>query len=313
MPLYLAEKDIQGLIDVGAAIDALEQAFASLAEATAINHPRQRYGLIDGRLNVMLAGDGPGRRFALKAYGNKGHHVLLYAVEHGLLAILEAGQLGQIRTGAASGLATRHLARPEARTLCVIGTGRQARTQLLAVQQVRRLESVAVFARNAERLSLFCERMRRETGLDIRPAASARAALEGADIVVTATTSPTPVIEAAWLTPGMHVNAVGANAANRQELEPEAYADHSALIVVDDIQQARVEAGELIALDRQGRLDWARVHSLAEIVANPPPAEPNRLTIFKSLGTAIEDLAAASIAYDRAVAAGIGTVVGNSL
>lgn len=311
MPLYLAEKDIQALIDVGTTIEALEQAFSSLAAATAVNHPRQRYGLMDGRLNVMLAGDGPGRRFALKAYGNKGHHVLLYSADRGLLAILEASQLGQIRTGAASGLATRHLARPEARKLALIGAGRQARTQLLAMQYVRPLESVAVFARNAERLSTFCERMRCETGLDVRPAASARAALEDADIVVTATTSPTPVIKAPWLTPGMHVNAVGANAANRQEIEPDAYADRSTLIVVDDVEQARIEAGELIALAGKSRLDWTRVHALAEVIANPPRAEATRLTIFKSLGAAIEDLAIASIVYDRAVAAGVGTVVGS--
>ena len=309
MPLYLAEKDIQALINVGTTIEALERAFSSLAAAPAVNHPRQRYGLMDGRLNVMLAGDGPGRRFALKAYGNKGHHVLLYSADRGLLAILEASQLGQIRTGAASGLATRHLARPEARKLALIGAGRQARTQLLAMQYVRSLESVAVFARNGERLGTFCERMRCETGLDIRGAASARAALEDADIVVTATTSPTPVIEAAWLAPGMHVNAVGANAANRQELEPDAYADRSTLIV-DDVEQARVEAGELIALAGENRLDWTRVHALADVIANPP-REATRLSIFKSLGAAIEDLAIASIVYDRAVEAAIGTVVGS--
>ena len=312
MPLYLTEKDVEALSDVGSTIAALEHAFAALAAAAAVNYPRQRYKLMDGRLNVMLAADGPSRRFAVKAYGTNGvscHHVLLYSADRGLLAILEAGQLGQIRTGAASGLATRHLARPQARRLGMIGAGRQAATQLLAVQQVRPLERVAVFARNTENLLAFCERMRRETGLDVRPAPSARAALEGADIVVTATKSPTPVIETAWLAPGMHVNAVGANAANRQELEPEAYADPSTLIVVDDIEQARVEAGELLALASKSRLDWTRIHALAEIVAHPPGADAKRVTIFKSLGTAIEDLTAASAVYDRAVAAGVGTVV----
>jgi alanine dehydrogenase len=314
MPLYLSEKDIQALIDIGTTIEALEQAFSSLGAATAVNYPRQRYRLVDGRLNVMLAGDGPGRRFALKAYGSNGvscHHLLLYSADQGLLAILEAGLLGQIRTGAASGLATRLLARPAARKLALIGAGRQARTQLLAIQHVRPLESVAVFARNLERLRAFCDRMRHETGLDVGPATSAREALAGADIVVTATTSPKPVIEAAWLAPGMHVNAVGANAANRQELDAEIYADRSALIVVDDIEQARIEAGELIDLARNGRLDWTRVHSLADLVANRPRAEVAGLTIFKSLGAAIEDLAIASVVYDRAVAAAAGTVVGS--
>src|SRR5581483_11047754 len=116
MPLYLTEKNVESLIDVGATIEALQQAFAALAKVAAVNHPRRRYKLMDGRLNVMLAADGPSRRFVVKAYGTNGvscHHVLLYSADHGLLAIIEAGQLGQIRTGAASGLATRHLARPE--------------------------------------------------------------------------------------------------------------------------------------------------------------------------------------------------------
>lgn len=314
MPLYLTEKDVEGLIDIGAAIETLAAAFTAMGKAEAVNHPRRRYRLIDGRLNVMLAGDGERRRFALKAYGTNGvscHHVLLYSADRGLLAIIEAGLLGQIRTGAASGLATRLLARSDARRLGLIGAGRQARTQLLAIAHVRPLGSVAVFARDRSRLEAFCARLGEKTGLPVRPAASAQAAVEGADIVVTATKSPTPVVAAAWLEAGMHVNTIGANAAKQQELETEAFAD-DALVVVDDLDQAREEAGELIALERQGRLDWRRVHPLAEIVATRPAAtskDSHRLTIFKSLGVAIEDLAVASLVYDRAIAAGVGTAV----
>lgn len=315
MPLYLTETDVGRLIDVGAAVEALEAAFTSMAKATAVNHPRRRYRLMDGRLNVMLAADGDSRRFALKAYGSNGvscHHVLLYSADKGLLAIIEAGLLGQIRTGAASGLATRHLARPDARRLGLIGAGRQARTQILAIAYARPLDTVDVFARNSARLATFCDLLGRETGLAVRPAASARAAVEGADIVVTATKSATPVVAAAWLRTGMLVNTIGANAAARQELEPEAFAA-AARIIVDDVDQARTEAGELIALEREGRLDWSRVQALAEIVAEPAaarvPAHQRGLTIFKSLGTAIEDLAAASLVYDRATQAGAGTLV----
>jgi ornithine cyclodeaminase/alanine dehydrogenase-like protein (mu-crystallin family) len=310
MPLYLTEMDVGGLIDIGTAVEALAAVFMSLAKAAAINHPRRRYRLIDGQLNVMLAADGLSRRFALKAYGGSGvscHHVLLYSADEGLLAIIEAGLLGQIRTGAASGLATRLLARPEARRLGLIGAGRQARTQLLAVAHVRPLESVDVFARDGSRLEAFCALMRKETGLPVRPAASARAAVEAADIVVTATKAASPVIAAAWLRAGMHVNTIGANAAARQELEAEAFAG-AVMIVVDDVEQARTEAGELIELARQDRLDWSRVRALADIVAEPP-VKRHGITIFKSLGTAIEDLAAASIVYDRAMQAGIGAKV----
>ena len=308
MPLYLTEKHVGGLIDVGTAVEALASALASLARAEAINHPRRRYRLIGGQLNVMLAADGSSGRFALKAYGGgsvSSHHILLYSADEGLLAIIEAGLLGQIRTGAATGLATRLLAAPEARHLGLIGAGRQARTQLLAIAYVRPLETVDVFARDGARLEAFCLRMRKETGLAVLPAASARAAVEGADIVVTATKSASPVVAATWLRAGMHVNTIGANAAARQELEAEAFAG-AALIVVDDVEQARTEAGELIALEREGRLDWGLVRPLAEIVAEPPVAR-HGLTIFKSLGTAIEDLAVASIVYDRAMQAGIGT------
>jgi alanine dehydrogenase len=178
---------------------------------------------------------------------------------------------------------------------------------LLAVAAVRPLESVAVFARDGARLDAFCAKMGRETGLAVHPAASAQATVEGADIVVTATQSATPVVAAAWLQAGMHVNTIGANAVARQELEAEAFAG-DAFIVVDDVDQARTEAGELIELDRQDRLDWRRVHPLAEIVAGLP-IERHAVTIFKSLGTAIEDLAAASLVYDRAMQAGIGTMV----
>jgi ornithine cyclodeaminase/alanine dehydrogenase-like protein (mu-crystallin family) len=312
MPLYLTEKDVGSLIDIGATVEALEAAFTAWAKEAAVNYPRRRYRLMDGRLNVMLAADGASRRFAMKAYGSNGatcHHVLLYSADEGLLAIIEAGVLGQIRTGAASGLATRHLAPPDARRLGMIGAGRQAYTQLLAVHYVRPLESATVFARDGERLRAFCERMSRETGIPVRPAASARAAIEGADIVVTATKSAMPVVATSWLSPKMHVNAIGANAVERQELEPDAFAD-AGIIVVDDVAQARGEAGELIALDQQGRLDWNRVCSLADLVtARHGSVERSGMTIFKSLGTAIEDLAAASIVYDGAKRAGIGAIV----
>jgi ornithine cyclodeaminase/alanine dehydrogenase-like protein (mu-crystallin family) len=310
MPLYLTEKDVGALIDIGAAIDTLQAAFAAWAKGEAVNHPRRRYGLMAGRLNVMLAGDGPSRRFAMKAYGSNGvscHDVLLYSADQGLLAIIQAGMLGQIRTGAASGLATRYLARPDASRLGMIGAGRQARTQLLAIHHVRPLSSVAVFARNGERLAAFCDKMSRQTGLAVRPVASARAALDGADIIVTATKSASPVVETSWLVPGMHINAIGANAADRQELQPDAFAG-AAMVVVDDVDQAKIEAGELIALDQQKKLDWGRVRALADVVATRPPVGETRgFTIFKSLGTAIEDLAAASVIYDGAIRAGIGT------
>jgi len=303
VPIYLNEKDVAEFLDMPTAVQALRDAFAARARGEANIVPRTRWEFGDRRLNVMGGGIAAQRRYALKSYGAGAFHTLLYSSE-GLLAIMEANVLGQIRTGAASAVASEKMARPDARKVALIGTGRQARTQALALKAVGMLSELAVFARTRNKLEAFCAALATEMGVPVSAAASVEAALASADIVVTATNSTTPVVLNAWLKPGTHVNGVGANAANRREIDAEIVL-RASLVVTDDIAQAKTEAGEFIDLAKTGKLDWASVKPLHEIVTGPRMArDATAVTLFKSLGVGLEDVAVASIIYDRAIASG---------
>jgi ornithine cyclodeaminase/alanine dehydrogenase-like protein (mu-crystallin family) len=229
-----------------------------------------------------------------------------------LLAIIEADRLGQTRTGAATGVATRRLARGEARSLAVIGTGWQARSQAQAVATVRRLQAIRAFGRDRDRLLEFCRETEAACGVAVTPCSSVEEALEGAEVVVTATSSGTPVVRGAWLRPGMHLNAVGSNRAERRELDDESIR-RADLIVVDSIEQARLEAGDLLSpgTGPAGTPALARAVELKDVLggAHPGRRDDREVTLFKSLGIGLEDLAAASIVYDRAVQTGAGRLL----
>jgi ornithine cyclodeaminase/alanine dehydrogenase-like protein (mu-crystallin family) len=306
MPIYLTEKDVAEFLDMPSCIQALRDAFAAEAKGEANTVPRTRWPFGGVRLNVMGGGERASRRFAVKCYGGgAGFHVLFYQEGKGLLAIIEANTLGQVRTGAASAVATEKMARPGAGNVALIGTGKQARTQVLALHAIGAVNTLAVYGRNRERLVAFCYSLAEELGGgQVRVAESGEDAAAGADIVVTATNSAEPVLMNAWLSPGAHVNAMGANAASRRELDPEIVL-RSALIVTDHIAQAKTEAAEFIDLAKEGRFDWNKVKTLAELVAAPrPPRDDAAITLFKSLGVGLEDVAAASLVYDRAMASG---------
>ncbi len=304
MPIYLKESDVAEFLDMPTAVQALRDIFAAEAKGQANTVPRTRWPFGGVRLNVMGGGERSSKRFAMKSYGGGGFHVLLYAEDKGLLAIIEANTLGQIRTGAASAVATEKMARPEGKKVALIGTGRQARTQALALKAVGMLSQLAVAARDRTRLEAFCTRLAGELGTPVRAAASAEEAIAGADIVVTATNSTEPVLMHAWLAPGAHVNAMGANAANRREIDADCVLKAS-LVVTDHVEQAKSEAAEFIDLAKAGRFDWNAVKPLHEIVTGPPIARDARShTLFKSLGVGLEDVAVAAIIYDRAIASG---------
>lgn len=304
MPIYFKETDVAEFVDMPSTIEALRQAFAAQARGEANIVPRTRWEFGERRLNVMGGGERTSKRYAVKAYGSSAFHILLYSEDQGLLAIMEANLLGQIRTGAASAVATERMARADAGKVALIGAGRQARAQVLALDAIGRVKELAVFARRRETLEPFCKDMGTRIKGRVHPAASAEAAVRGADIVVAATNASKPVVMNDWLSPGTHVNGMGANAANRREIDPEIVL-HSALIVTDDIEQAKTEAGEFIDLANAGRLDWNRVTPLHQIVAAPPaPRDPIAITLFKSLGVGLEDCAVASLLYDRAIASG---------
>lgn len=328
MALYLTEDDVGRLLTMEACIESVEDAFRQWAEGRASNRPRSRASVGGGMLHVLAAASEVWGRMAAKVYATtrKGARFLVLLFDgttSDLLAIIEADRLGQIRTGAATGVATRHLARQDARSLAIIGTGWQARGQVRAISAVRRLASIRAHGRDRERLLHFCREVEETCGVPASAAPSAEAATRDADIVVTATSAAQPVLQGAWLCPGAHVNAVGSNRADRRELD-ETATRRPDLIVVDSLEQARLEAGDLLGPEpaeggqeppagalRQaaGRLE--RVVELSRVVTRRHPGRrtAEEITLFKSLGIGLEDLAAASLLYDLATAAGAGASI----
>jgi alanine dehydrogenase len=314
MALLLREDDVRRVLTMPEAIDALEIAFRDWGQGTAQNVSRQRIVLRKegGVLHVLPAAVPALDALGFKAYttfaGGVRFAVNLYRASTGeLLAIIEADWLGRMRTGAASGLATKLLANPDARVLGMIGTGGQAETQLLAIAAARPLEHAHVWGRDRDRLEAFCARMQHQLGVPVLPAMSAEDAIRPAQIVVTATTAREPVLAGAWLAPGAHVNAMGSNWANRRELDTAAV-QRAAIIVADSVEQATIEAGDLIIPAHEGALDWARVAELRDVVAGNVPGrqDAQQITLFVSQGIGLEDVAVAARVYDRARAQGLG-------
>jgi ornithine cyclodeaminase/alanine dehydrogenase-like protein (mu-crystallin family) len=312
MPLYLTESDVGATLTMADALRLLDAAAQKIAAGQAMNAPRARVSAGGAMLQVLPAAlDG---RVAHKSYtvGSRGARfwVTLYAPDGTLLAMIEANALGQIRTGAASGLATRLLARADAVTLGIIGTGFQARTQIEAICQVRPIEHVRVYGRDAQRLAAFCHEV--GAGLDrpVTPAASAQDAVSAADIVATMTSSTTPVFAGAWLRPGTHVNAAGSNRAIAAEIDVETVR-RAAVVAVEDVAQAKIESGDLIAACDAGAFTWDRAVRLADIAAGSCVGRTDaaQITLFESLGVGIWDIAVASHVYDASVAAGRGVVL----
>jgi alanine dehydrogenase len=311
-PLYLTEDDVARLVTVQDAIAVLQELFADWHDPGTTNLPRRRANLKGGNFNLMGAGYERKGVFGLKAYfagkGGARYHVLLYAADgSGLRAMIEADLLGALRTGAASGLATRLLANPDAATLAVIGSGKQARTQVAAVCAVRPIKRIRVFSPSREHRTAFAFAVADEVGIETEPVASGEACVAGADVVVTITKSAEPVCRAEWLAGGVHVNAAGANAADRRELDP-AIVLGAKVRVTDHRAQAQIEAAEFRDLAGAGRLDWNDVHELGDLVAGKVRGRgaPSDVTLFKSLGIALEDIAFAELIHRRAVAAGAG-------
>jgi ornithine cyclodeaminase/alanine dehydrogenase-like protein (mu-crystallin family) len=299
--LFLTESDVRELLPMAIAVDRMEAMFRRLAAGESQNQPRHRLILPAGSvLHYMAAADGA--YFGAKIYSTHARHgahflFLLYdAATAAPLAMLEANHLGQIRTGAASGYATRLLARADAATVGVIGSGFQARTQIAAMRIVRPIRHVKVWSRSAER-RLACARE-----CDAMPVDTAEQAVRDSDIVITATNSRDPVLDDAWVSVGTHVNAMGSNQAQRREL-PSALIRRADLIAVDSLEQARLESGDLLlALDPAG---WSsrKIVELKDVSERP---SADAVTLFKSNGIAAEDVASAAYVYERAIREGRG-------
>jgi alanine dehydrogenase len=294
MPTYLTEADVARLLTPAAAADAVEASFARLARGEVDNPPRVRLPLPDGQFAVMPCVDrGLGlaglKTFAWTPGGTPFLVVLMTIREPEIVAVLEADTLGQLRTAAASAVAAKYLARAGASSLGVIGCGRQAASHVDALRaQLPSVQRVVVHCRDAASLAAFCR------AHECEPAASSQEAA-ACDIVVTATTSVTPVLEGERLPEGSLVLAVGANDPDARELDDDVLA-RAAAIYVDSREQAREEAGDLIEPAARGLVRWADVHELHEVVAGVAPGRANEedVLLFKSSGLAAWDLAVAA-------------------
>jgi alanine dehydrogenase len=328
MPVVLREEDVRAALTMPETIRVLEAAFIRQGEGLTRNQPRRRIQLPQARgvLHVLSsfvpglpgdpAADGPGL-VGFKAYtasrtGARFAVMLYSGLDGQLLALIEADWLGRMRTGAASGVATRYLARDDARVLGLIGTGGQARTQAMAICAVRPISTILVYGRDVDRRNRFSSELGEElVGVSVEAVAAAEAAIRPADIAVTATTASEPVLFGDWLQEGTHLNVMGSNWATRREVDDAAIA-RSHIIAVDALDQAEIEAGDLLIPAAGGQLDLARVVELGTVVAGKLPGrsgDGTMITLFKSLGIALEDVATAGLVYALARERGLGEEV----
>ncbi|HEY1434717.1 MAG TPA: ornithine cyclodeaminase family protein [Thermoanaerobaculia bacterium] len=320
--LVVNQAEVPRLLPMRDCIEVMARAFASLARAEATLPQRQIVWLPDrsGALGLM-----PAQLTGLGAVGvkavtffprNEGTNidshqgaVLLFESGRGrLLAVIDATSVTAVRTAAVTALATRLLAREEAGDLALVGSGVQARTHLEALLLVRKIRRVRVASKLIERARSFAERESNRHGIAITPCATVREAVEGADIVCTLTSSREPVVLGEWLAPGAHVNAVGSSVGTSREVDAAAVA--RARLFVDRREAALAEAGDFLLARRDGAVTDAHILAeLGEIVVGSAPGRtgPAEITLFKSVGLAIEDVAAAQHIYSRARAAGLGT------
>ncbi len=316
MPLHLTEADVRALFTMPMALDAVEDISRKQASGEAVLHARRRIELPGGGFfHYMAAADVSAGFLGMKLYtfvrGRLRFLVPLYRIETGdLEALIEADYMGQMRTGAASGIATKYMARKDARIAGVIGTGSQARTQLEAVAAVRKLEEARIYGRKAERLAEFCRDLNARLGIPVRPAASADEAVREADIVVTATTAGHPVCHGAALSEGAHINAIGANFPHKRELDDEVIR-RVGTIVVDSIEQSKAEAGDLVLPLGTNGPRWESMRELADVVVGKVRGRQSEkeITLFKSNGIAVWDVAAAIRVYRAAIENGAGRAV----
>jgi ornithine cyclodeaminase/alanine dehydrogenase-like protein (mu-crystallin family) len=294
--LYITEEQVRQHLSVNECIDVLRNAFAH----EIINIPRYRLKSTHSLLHVMSASIPDLGIMGLKAYGTSksgaSFAVLLFAEATGeLLSVIEADALGQIRTGAASGLATDLLANADAKIGAVIGTGFQAETQLRAICHARKFEVVRIYSRSAENRKSFIRRMQNQVDTVLQDAPGGEQCAAGADVICTITGSKTPVLMGEWLKSGCHVNAAGSNWASKRELDDEAVR-RASLICVDHLEQSRIESGDLI----HALQDWSNVVELGDVVRGISRRKsPDDITLFKSNGIAAEDIAAAQYLYQK--------------
>jgi len=311
LTLILTEREVEELLDMPSTLDAVEAVLRDQAEGRATNRARRRVALPKSGLNYMAAGAPGIGALGLKAYSvsrsGARFYTMLFDPEGGeLLSILQSDRLGQMRTGAASGVATKHLAREDATTLGLYGAGWQAESQLEAIAAVRDLTRVIVHSRSEESRKAFAEKMSERLGMEVETTHSADEPA-AQDIVVTATSAKEPVLLGEWLRPGAHVNAAGSNFLFKSEIDREVVR-RASFVCVDSREELGLEAGDLLNPLETGLIIPEAIYELSQVIAGQIKGRegPEDITLFASQGLALEDMAAARVVYDRAVERDVG-------
>jgi alanine dehydrogenase len=276
MALFLTEQDVRALLTMPVAIGVVEAVMAEFARGEAIDVPRER---VRARHTTqhLLQGYVPSQSATgYKVYTVNGGKVrflvnIFDEADGRLVGVMEGAYLGMMRTGAASGVATKYLALPGASVMGLFGSGRQAAAQIGAVCQVRPIIEVKVFSRDKEKLSRFCDAASKQLEVKVRPAASAEETVRDSDVVTTITSSVTPLFDGAWLKQGAHINAAGSNMLSRRELDESTF-NRCDLIVVDSRAIAQKECGDLLPMIETGKLGWSQIHELGDVIIGRTPA-----------------------------------------
>ncbi len=315
MVLLLNESEVTSLLTMEDTLLIVEEALRDYGEGNALNYSRYRLMSLNSILNVMSAGLPRIKSSGLKVYlasktGTRFLVLLLDSESGEWLSIMAANKLGQMRTGATSGVATKYLARKDARTLGIYGSGWQARSQVEAISKVRKLQTIRCYSPNKEHSKRFAREITATTGIETKQVDEPQSAAEGTDIIVTVTNTKDPVVTGDWLSNGVHLNGVGANDLRRRELDSSSIAKCD-VIFVDSLEQSKLESGDLVTPVSEGVLEWRRVQELGKLVAGKVEGRStqDQITLFKSNGLAIEDVAVARHIYDLAVSRGVGRTI----
>lgn len=310
--LVLNEEDVRRLLTMEMALEGVEEGLRKLALDEAQNVSRQRSQTDHVMLHVMSASAKSLGFVGYKCYATSRRgaefHVGLFDGRSGaLVCLMQADYLGQMRTGAASGVATQYMARPDASEVGLFGAGKQARTQLQAICTVRKVRRVQVYSRSEEHRVRFASEMSDMCETEVLPVPRPELAAQDKDIIITATNSREPVLKGDWIVEGTHINAIGSNFLGKSELDAVAVRRCES-IVVDSKDQARLEAGDFVQPMEDGSIHWADIHELGHVIVGryTGRAHPQDVTLFKSLGIAIEDVAVAARVYARAKDEGVG-------
>jgi ornithine cyclodeaminase len=314
MTLYLSNDDVRGLLTYGDCVKVIDDLFRHEADGLAENHPTVSLGLPKGFHRTKVGGAYGFNAYGMKTYGRVPgpigvrYLVLLYNTKDGALdAIMDAKDLGEIRTAAVSAVGANHMARKNATTVGIIGTGREARGQIAAMKTVRSIKSIKCWSRTAENRTQFAKDIEARDGIKVTPCESAREAIDGVDIIITVSAADDPVLFGEWLKPGQHICAIGATSLFRRELDVEAV-KRCGVIAVEHLEQAQAECGELIYAEHNRALKWARVNELKDIVSGKISGRPDdqAITLVDTIGVGSEDIAVAAFVLQKAREKGIG-------